>query len=76
MTTKISLDKGLPLIRCECGAKILLIPDKAELGRSIEAHANTHAKKMRTPEKMEEESNRIQDLLIAKTLQLLNQTIQ
>jgi hypothetical protein len=75
MTTKKSIDKGLHLIRCECGAKILLIPDKTELGKSIEAHANIHAKKMLTAQNMEDESNRIQDLLIAQTLQLINQTI-
>lgn len=73
--TEISTDKDLPLIRCECGAKIFLIPNLAELGKSIEDHANTHANKLATQEKMEEEANRIQDLLIAKTLQFLCQTM-
>jgi hypothetical protein len=30
---------NLPVIRCRCGAEILLIPDAAATGKAIEAHA-------------------------------------
>jgi hypothetical protein len=34
----------LPLIECECGAKILLLPDIKEMNRAIEAHVVMHQK--------------------------------
>ncbi len=44
-------DKGLknrlPLIRCECGAEILLLPDLQAMNRAIKAHATEHQKKAR-----------------------------
>jgi hypothetical protein len=36
---------GMPLIRCLCGAKILLIPDMKAMNRALENHIDEHIKK-------------------------------
>ena len=53
---------------CECGAKILVVPDLDEMARSIVAHAKRHAKKENTPEKAKVERCRIEELLTQKVL--------
>jgi hypothetical protein len=41
------LNGSLPLISCECGAEILLLPDLQAMNRAIKAHAAEHRKKGR-----------------------------
>jgi hypothetical protein len=60
--------KAGPIIRCECGFEILLVPDLKAMGRAIEIHAAEHAKKEQSSEKAAFEEARIQDLLIIQTL--------
>jgi hypothetical protein len=42
-----NLNGRLPLINCECGAEILLLPDLQAMNRAIKAHATEHRKKGR-----------------------------
>ncbi|MCS7096717.1 MAG: hypothetical protein N3F10_01550 [Candidatus Bathyarchaeota archaeon] len=58
-------------IRCECGEDIPLSLDTKEMGRTIEAHALTHAMKKKDQRKAEEEFNRVQDALIKQLFELL-----
>lgn len=38
----INANGGMPLIRCLCGAKILLIPDMRAMSRAVENHVDEH----------------------------------
>lgn len=40
MTNKLTQER-LPLIRCQCGEQILLIPDVKAMDKAIEAHLNS-----------------------------------
>jgi len=42
-----NLKKHLPLIKCERGAEILLLPDLQAMNRAIRAHVNEHRQKER-----------------------------
>jgi hypothetical protein len=41
------LKGSLPLINCECGAQILLVPDLPVMNRAINAHVANHKKNER-----------------------------
>jgi hypothetical protein len=41
------LKERLPIIYCECGAEILLLPDLPAMNRAIKTHAIEHQKKTR-----------------------------
>jgi len=41
------LKERLPIIKCECGAEILLLPDLKAMNRAIKAHGIEHKKKKR-----------------------------
>jgi len=64
----------LPLIRCECGAEILLIPDLKAMGAAIEEHALEHMNKQEDTTKAEAEGERIRELLIAQVLSKASET--
>ncbi|MGD0645689.1 MAG: hypothetical protein ABSA75_12360 [Candidatus Bathyarchaeia archaeon] len=57
----------LVLIECECGTKILLLPDLKEMNQAIEAHVTAH-KKM-------EKSNRKAEITARKIRQNLTKQI-
>jgi hypothetical protein len=61
-------DQKLLLVVCECGFKILVVPDLDEMARSIESHAVTHEKGASDPEKAEAERCRIEELLAQRVL--------
>ncbi len=63
----------LPTIVCECGARILLVPDLNEMMRSIEAHSAEHGKRISDPENAEAEHCRIEELLAQKILIAIGQ---
>ncbi len=65
--------QNLPTIVCECGARILLVPDLDEMMRSIEAHSAEHEKLISDPEKAEAEHCRIEGLLAQKILIAIGQ---
>ncbi len=55
-------------IVCECGMKILLVPDLKAMNKAIEEHANAHGKTKENTLDADAEKDRITQLLIAKTL--------
>ncbi len=59
----------LSIIKCECGASILLVRDIAEMGTSIETHALTHAKQEIDPEKAQVLLLRIRNSLTDQVLE-------
>jgi hypothetical protein len=59
----ISLKGSLPLIKCECGTEILLLPDLEAMNRAIAIHTNEHANKERTSNKYNRTSSNISQLL-------------
>ncbi len=61
-------DQKLPFVVCDCGFKLIVIPDLDEMARSIEAHATTHSNDEFEPEKAEAEYCRIEELLSNKVL--------
>ena len=62
------IKKGLPVIICECGEKILVIPDLEEMARCIETHAATHEKKESDSKKAKAEYCRIEEQLTQKVI--------
>jgi hypothetical protein len=59
---------GLPIVLCECGEKILVIPDLNEMARCIETHAIIHEKKEADPDKAKAEYSRIEEQLTRKVI--------
>lgn len=62
------LDQELPLVVCECGFKILVVPDLGEMVSSFETHATTLEKNEADPGKAKSEHCRIDKLLAQKVL--------
>ena len=60
--------KAGSFIICECGFAILLVPDLKAMSKAIEHHAAEHANKEKDIAKAAFEEERIQNLLIAQTL--------
>jgi SpoU rRNA methylase family enzyme len=66
--------RKMPIIVCECGQEILVIPDLKEMARCIEAHAKSHSEKEKNPCESEAEFNRIEEQLTQKVLLELAKT--
>ncbi len=62
--------KGLPIIKCSCGSKILLVPNVKEMSQAIEAHIEEHKLKIENPMEAKEESERIRTNLIEQVFDL------
>ena len=67
--TKHKCKAGLPVIRCSCGAEILLVPNVKLVGEAIENHADAHKQKVKDPEEAEAETEKIHNELIVKILE-------
>ena len=67
---KCSLKNNLPLVTCECGYEIVLVPDFKALGKAIEEHVMEHAKKSTMTQK---EVEALEDNLIAQVLKLASE---
>ncbi|MGD0995742.1 MAG: hypothetical protein ABR909_09505 [Candidatus Bathyarchaeia archaeon] len=59
---------GLPVIKCSCGAEILLFPNVKLMSEAIEAHVEEHKQKVKDPKEAEAEAECIRDDLIVKVL--------
>jgi hypothetical protein len=59
-----------PLIRCECGFEILLVPDVDAMAKAIENHAEEHARKERNFAEAAFEKERVYLILTAQVLNL------
>ncbi|MGD6852067.1 MAG: hypothetical protein ACQCN6_08415 [Candidatus Bathyarchaeia archaeon] len=67
VSKKVKLSEAaLPVIRCFCGAEILLLPDVKLMSKAIEAHVEEHIKNIKNAKKAEEEAERVRDDLITK----------
>ncbi len=55
---------SLPILVCECGAELLILPDITEMYKSITKHAEKHQLTELDPHKAEATSKRIQNLLL------------
>ena len=65
---KKQANNGLPVVRCDCGAEILMVPDVKLMGDAIETHAELHRRKLKNSVNAEIEAERIRDFLIAQVL--------
>ena len=68
------LGEHLPLITCDCGAQILLIPDLCAMNLAIKAHAAEHRKKGRNTQGKVSTSGKISHLLSQLTLMKISET--
>ena len=62
------LKERLPIINCECGAEILVVPDLQAMNRAIKTHVAEHRKKRRNTQKNLITSSKISQLLSQLTL--------
>jgi hypothetical protein len=60
---------SLPVIKCICGAEILLVPNVKKMNDAIEAHILEHTKKCKAAKEAEVEAERIRSDLILKVLE-------
>jgi hypothetical protein len=63
-----SFGKDLPIVLCECGEEILVIPDLEEMARCIETHAIIHEMKETDLNKAKCEYSRIEEQLTQKVM--------
>jgi len=64
------LKKSFPIISCECGAEILVVPDLQAMNRAIKTHVDEHRMKERHSKKNVISSDKISQL--QSQLSLLN----
>jgi hypothetical protein len=62
------LKERLPIINCEYGAEILVVPDLQAMNRAIKTHVAEHRKRERTAKKNIVRSSKISQLLSQLTL--------
>jgi hypothetical protein len=62
------LKERLPIISCECGAEILVVPDLQAMNRAIKTHVAEHRKRERTAKRNMVRSSKISQLLSQLTL--------
>jgi hypothetical protein len=62
------LVKRLPLLKCECDAEILLLPDLKVMNHAIEVHVAEHRKKEKDPHKAAAIASHIRKILVEELL--------
>jgi len=67
------LKERLPIIKCECGAEILLLPDLQAMNRAIKAHVTEHRKKVRNAKRNVITSSDISQLLSQLSLRKISE---
>ena len=65
----------MPIIRCTCGAEILLIPDINEMNNAIINHIKEHKKTALTKGKEGISPNKIERILVAQTLRKASEKV-
>ncbi|MCW4019115.1 MAG: hypothetical protein NWF00_10645 [Candidatus Bathyarchaeota archaeon] len=58
----------LPIIKCECGAEILLVPDVSLMSHAIDDHVEKHRKLESDPDRAEAVAERVRTFLIKQVL--------
>ncbi|MGO8805428.1 MAG: hypothetical protein ACLQO7_02340 [Candidatus Bathyarchaeia archaeon] len=66
----INKTAGLPIIKCSCGYKILLLPSVKAMSQAIEAHVETHTLKIKNASEAQRESDRLRTNLIEQVFNL------
>ncbi len=61
-TTNVNLKDQMPIIKCECGAEILLTPYLDEMSQTIEMHLLQHKTA---------ETNHIESILLTQIINLI-----
>jgi hypothetical protein len=61
---------GLPIVKCSCGYKILLLPSVKAMSQAIEAHVETHNRKIKIAAEAKKESERVRLNLIEQVFDL------
>ena len=72
-TADAQLKEGLPIIRCECGAEILVLPDLKAMNKAIKTHVIEHRKKEMRTDKNLSTPVKISELLSQLTLIKMSQ---
>jgi hypothetical protein len=57
---------ALPLIKCRCGAEILLVPNVLLMSKAIEDHVEEHRRKIKSHLEAKTEAEQVRDDLLAK----------
>lgn len=70
---KAADNSRLPIVKCSCGAEILLIPDVKKMNQAIEAHILEHTKSIKNAKEAEAEAERVRSELILKVLDLASE---
>jgi len=60
---------GLFVIKCECGAEILMLPKVKMMSKAIEEHVELHKQRLGNSEESDAETDRIRNFLITQVLQ-------
>ena len=60
--------EGMPIIRCFCGAKMLVVPDLNAMNRAIENHIVEHKKMDRSNGKQRISPSKLRQFLIGQIL--------
>jgi hypothetical protein len=63
----------LPVIKCECGVEILLVPDLKEMSLVVQEHAQKHKEAIKNKEEAEITYSIIEKALTAQILRLASQ---
>jgi hypothetical protein len=58
----------LPIIKCDCGAEILLVPDLSLMSHAIDDHVEEHKRLESDPDIAEATAERVRLLLIGQVL--------
>jgi len=66
-------NKGLPVVKCSCGVKIMLVPNAKIMSEAIEAHVAKHKQKVKNPKEAEAEAERIREDLIIQVLDMASE---
>ena len=69
----IHLKGHLPIIKCECGTEILLLPDLQAMNQAINTHVNEHIKKERNAKRNVQTSSNISQLLSQLSLKKISE---
>jgi hypothetical protein len=67
------LKERLPIIYCECGAEILLLPDLPAMNRAIKTHVTEHQKKARPAKRNLITYSNINQLLSQLSIRKINE---
>jgi hypothetical protein len=70
---EVHLKGSLPIIKCECGTEILLLPDLQAMNQAINTHVSEHIKKGRNAKRNVHTSSNISQLLSQLVLKKISE---